>query len=112
MKLYWYKGSTQLVRVRGLYDKVTEQWLNAATVQITVKEKDGNSRVPGAEVTGETWPLALGYVAASDGIYEGTAAAAVNVNLGEDYWAEIVATQGGVTRLWILEFEATAKVET
>ena len=58
-------GNDVILKVSGLYDPITAQYFNGATVNVTVKDLSGTS------VAGQTWPLALQYIAASDGEYEG-----------------------------------------
>lgn len=59
-------GNDQTITVSGLKDQVSGDFINDATVTVTVKTRDG------ANVAGETWPLALQYVTGSDGDYRGT----------------------------------------
>lgn len=93
-------GSSNTIEVRGLRDAISLSYQNAATVTITLKDAAGNN------VSGETWPFTLSYVASSDGIYRGTLAAALGIVAGRTYYGHITATQGGSTRFWKKPFIA------
>lgn len=84
----------QTIRVNGLQDEVTESYLNAATVTVTLKAKDGT------EVAGETWPLTLSYVAASDGNYIGNLSDELELTAGRTYFVEITAVSGEWKGFW------------
>jgi hypothetical protein len=107
---YYYK-STNLVRVRGLYDRISASYLNAATVTCRVLAKQGHSPIPGGEITGETFPVSLPYVAASDGVYQGTVHQDLAVVLDERYWLEVTAVDSGNQRYWLLDLNVTAEEE-
>lgn len=62
----------------GLYE-------NTATVQVTVVDSDGN------ELSGQSWPLALPYVAGSDGKYQVTLEEDLPIADGEKYVGEVDA---------------------
>lgn len=60
-----YVLNDHIIKVTGLRDGATSQYINDATVQATMVDHNG------AEVEGVTWPLTLNYVADSDGNYVG-----------------------------------------
>lgn len=64
------------VTLTGLSNKVDGTFINDATATVTL-QKDG------ADVGGETWPLSMPYVAASDGIYRATIQDTVDISAGE-----------------------------
>lgn len=94
--------SSVLAEVLGVYDQVAAAYLNGASVTLTLRRTDG------VAVTGQTWPLALAYVAASNGDYRGTISAAVAVRRGETLVAE-VNIDGGTDK--VRYFELPVRVE-
>lgn len=92
----WWIESDQLLTVGGLRDTVTGAYVNMATVEATMYEADGLT-----EVGGQTWPLALSYVPASDGDYVGILQDARMLEDGRVYWIEVVADAGAdVIKTW------------
>jgi hypothetical protein len=86
----WFIGSDQLLEVAGLKDPVTGAYVNTATVRATMYEPDGVT-----VVQGQTWPLTLSYVAASDGDYNGILEDGRDLKDGRLYWIELTADAGG-----------------
>ena len=80
-------GSDLLVTLTGLTDEDTGSLINNATVTVTVYNEAG------VEVTGETWPVSLSYVAASDGIYTATLTSALVLSEQVRYLAKITAVK-------------------
>lgn len=76
---------------------------SGATVQIIeVVDKDGN-QVTGTDVA---WPLAMTYVAASDGLYRATLVDTMDVVPGREYEAVVEADAGAGLKLHqTVEFE-------
>lgn len=70
-------------------------YLNSATV--TAILVDAATLVA---VTGQTWPLTLAYVAASDGEYLGTIEYDVVVTTGQRLTLQVTAVSGGVRAYW------------
>ena len=64
-------------------------YVNDATVTVTIKDSNGDN------VAGETWPVDMDYVAASDGIYRATLAPNSNIEVDSIYTIEIDATGNG-----------------
>jgi len=86
--LVLFKNNTMLLKLTGLKNAASGGgYMNAATVSAQIK--DATEAAVGAPVT-------LSYVAASDGNYEGTVAAAAAVAIGGAYTVEITATQAGL----------------
>lgn len=85
-----YLETSELVELQSLKDEVSDAFVNAATVALTFLDSSG------AEVSGETWPIAMDYVAGSDGNYQATVSENVDFQEGAMYFAKIVATSGGV----------------
>lgn len=92
-----YPGNSLRVEVRGLSVYVgVEDTLydNAATV--TARLVDGL----GAEIPGQTWPLALTYEAGSDGNYSGVVGPSLVVKPGDVLYAEVTAISGADQGFW------------
>ncbi len=90
-----YYGNDNMLELRGLKNAASGAYENSATVEVTLKDDDG------AEVTGETWPLALGYVSGSDGNYRNTLKDTLSLVENEKYTAEITANAGaGLLGYW------------
>ena len=77
----------QTVVTNPLQDPI---YVNDATVNVTIYDSAGD------ELSGETWPQQLDYVAASDGVYRKTFAPFVNLIENENYTikADIVGSDG------------------
>lgn len=100
MSLTLYVGpNDNLLTLVGLQDEAASSYLNAATVVVTVVDADG------AEISGETWPLALAYVASSNGDYRATLTDTLSASLssGVDLVARITANAGdGLNGYWAI----------
>ncbi len=77
-----------LLEVIGLKNVVTDAFVNTATVTATLVDKAD------ADVGGETWPITLGYVAASNGLYQAILSDALVLVVGDLYTAKIDADDG------------------
>lgn len=86
----WYIDNTILVTLSGLSDARDDSPVNDATVTATLLDTAGE------EVTGETWPVALAYVADSDGDYRGVVSNAVELTERRRYTLRIEATRAGL----------------
>lgn len=90
------------LEVNGLRNAISGAFVNAAAVTATLKDmKD-------VDIVGQLWPLALPYVAASDGCYRGILGNALALTHGQHYKLQIAAVGDGLTALW----EAVIKAET
>ncbi|MCR4300972.1 MAG: hypothetical protein NUV51_05120 [Sulfuricaulis sp.] len=69
-------------------------YLNAATVAVTLKDSAG------VNITGETWPKTLAYVAGSNGRYRATLSDLIGIVPGQPVKATVTAEQGGLNRVW------------
>lgn len=81
-----YLDNTSTVQLQGLQSVVDDSYINDATVTATLYESDEVT-----EVTGETWPITLDYIASSNGNYAGSFSADVNVTEFGTYKAVITA---------------------
>ena len=76
-------------------------YINNATVSVTLKDRAG------ADVAGESWPLAMNYVAGSNGVYRATLAFALALQDGKPFTAEIIADGGlGLRGGWSFPLKA------
>jgi hypothetical protein len=87
-------GNDHTVTVTGLHDAITGDYINTATVTVTITDKRGNV------VTGQSMPLTLAYIADSNGNYQGNLED--GLNLTEDrYLVEVQAVgDGDLVALW------------
>jgi hypothetical protein len=99
-----YINSDNVIKLAGLADD-TGAYINDATVVVTlVNDSD-------AEVTGETWPLTMNYVAASNGDYKATLSDALVLTNPGDYHA-IVDADGGAGKRYYRKIPVIAKIGT
>jgi hypothetical protein len=68
-------GTDNLAEIDALQNAVSSAYINNATCSVTLYDQSGT------EVTGETWPLTMSYVAASNGDYRATITDTVTANL-------------------------------
>jgi len=72
-----YIGNDNVFRTRGIKNSLTNEFINDATVELTLNDLDGN------EISGQTWPLTLTYIAGTNGEYQGTIDDAIDVEDGQ-----------------------------
>ena len=77
-----------LIELIGLKDIALNAFINNATVQITLTD------TAGVEVSGQSWPVTMNYVAASDGDYRATLEDVLVLISGRKYTAVITADAG------------------
>lgn len=82
-------GNDQTIRVSGVQDSQSGDYLNDITVEVWLKERDGTP------VPGETWPITLQYVADSNGDYLGNIEDGVELVANRKYLVEIRAEAPG-----------------
>lgn len=83
-----YVNSDNVLTLTGLYDNINAAYENAATVYVTLTDSNGT------QVTGETWPLLMNYVSASNGNYRATLTDSLSVVSGKTYTATVTADAG------------------
>lgn len=66
----------QCVTLTGLVNKITGEFVVDATVSVTLQKDD-------VDVVGESWPLAMPYVADSDGVYRAIIESTVDIVNGD-----------------------------
>jgi hypothetical protein len=98
-----YIDNDNYLELDGLKNGATSAYVNDAAVVCTLKDSSGNP------VTGQTWPLTLAYVAASNGKYRGRLKYDLALTEGKTYTAHITATGGGLTANWQTKLLATKR---
>jgi hypothetical protein len=83
-----YVAADNLIRWDSMQLASTGVFVNDATVTFTLKS------AAGAAVAGAT-AIAMPYVAASNGRYEGVLESTVSLTVGATYYLEVTATSGG-----------------
>lgn len=97
-------NNDSILEVDGLKNELTGAYLNSATVTVTLKD------AAGANVTGDTWPKALAYLALSNGTYRATLLYSLALTAGSRYTATIIADGGaGLRAEWTLECVCRAR---
>ena len=93
-----YVGNDTILELAALRNELTGEYLNDATVLVTLKT------AAGSDVVGEAWPKAVSYVEGSNGLYRVAMGAALELVHGDRYSAEITATSGaGLSAAWSVE---------
>jgi hypothetical protein len=85
-----YVGNDNVLEVASLKDDTTGEFLNSATVSVTLKNAS-----TGVNVVGETWPLNMSYITDSNGIFRCSLKHELELLAGQQYNAVITA-DGGV----------------
>lgn len=99
----YYKGNSTVLEIDALTNAQTAAYINDATVEATLVDRSD------AEVSGQSWPLTLSYVAASDGTYRGVLEEDLVVVAGAPYTAKITATSGSLVGYWELPVSVRAR---
>ncbi len=82
-----YKDTDTLIRWDEMKDERTGNYVNNATVRMTL-EDDGGNNVSGAV------NLPMAYVAGSNGRYHGTVNHTISLTIGREYVLVLTATSG------------------
>lgn len=91
----FYDNNDHYIELTGLQDSADSSYKNGATVEVTLKDASGNN------LSGETWPLSMSYVASSNGNYRATLADTLAVVVGNRYTALVTANAGaGLQAEW------------
>jgi hypothetical protein len=83
-----FVANTNVLELRGLKGAIEDQFVNNATVSVTIRDAGG------ANVSGVTWPLSLDYVADSAGDYRAVIPHGAALVSGRQYTAEISVDAG------------------
>ena len=90
-----YVENDNVITLVGLKNKVSGAWINDATVTVTLLDEYGT------EVSGQSWPATLSYVAASNGEYQATLEDVLNLSPDVEYIAKVTADGGvGLKGVW------------
>lgn len=84
-------SSDNLFEIRGLRNNADQSFVNDATVELTLLDEIG-----GTELSGQSWPLVLSYLAGSDGVYQGTIQDTVVADDGDTAVAKIEVDGDGL----------------
>jgi hypothetical protein len=83
MSLTIYLNNDNLVSLLGLIDEATGDYLDAATVSVTLTDNQGNT---------QQGPVTMTYVSGSNGNYQGILPASSTLNVGVGYRAAIAVS--------------------
>lgn len=98
------KDNDNILEITGLVNELTGAFLNAAAVTVTLKDSAG------VNVTGDTWPKTLTYVAASNGTYRATLGFNLGLTTGQRYTAAVIADGGaGLRATWAVDCVTRAR---
>jgi len=95
-----FENNDMLIEVDGLRHSVTNEYINDAIVTVTLF-KDS------VEVTGETWPLSMAYVAGTRAVYRAIIIGSIDLVDGERVDIVVSALGDGLTA----EFNCNVKVK-
>lgn len=103
-----YVGNTNNLELTGLKSEVEDIFLDDVVITVTVKDSAG------VELTGETWPQTMTYVAGSNGDYVLGLSHLLNLTRGQRYTAFIDADASDTSaeRYGHWEFPFTAQTRT
>lgn len=90
----YYLNNSHLVELDGLRNAADDSYVNDATVAVSIKD------AAGVNLSGETWPVVLAYVAASDGKYQANVASALSISKGDIVTLYFTATAAGMDAEW------------
>jgi hypothetical protein len=99
-----YEDNSMRVEVVGLAEYTAVdvlEFINDAAITATVKDSND------AEVSGQSWPLALAYETGSDGNYSGIISADANLSAGDEVTVNVTGAAGAKQ----ISYRARAKVE-
>jgi len=85
-------GNTNMIELRGLRDELSGEYINDATVTVTIRD------LTGTEMDGQQWPATMPYVDGSRGIYRVPIVHSVPFTKDTNYIATITASAAGGTR--------------
>jgi hypothetical protein len=99
-----FVANTNNLDLLGLQNASNGAYVNDATVSVTVKDSNG------VNVSGETWPISMNYVSASNGNYRCVLSDGISFSPGMTYTAEI-SVNAGSNRIayWSYDFRALTR---
>ena len=102
-----FVNQDNVITLAGLKDVCTGDWENAATVEVTVTDKDGTDVT--FDNTADDWPRPMPYVTGSNGNYCGVVPQEADLIAGTKYIAVITATASGIRGRWNVFFTAAQR---
>ena len=101
-----YVANTNVIELIGLKSAIEDEYVNDADVLLTtVRDSDG------VEVSGQSFPWTMDYVADSNGDYRGILQDGLEIENGKTYTA-IIDVDAGPDRIGHWEFPFTPKTRT
>ncbi len=92
----FYAASDNYILVEGIQNVSDSSYINSGTVSLYLYDSAG------VEITGQTWPLVMSYIAASDGDWDGNVRDDANLTVGQVVKVVIIADGGaGLTRRYV-----------
>ena len=85
-----YRKNDALIRLLGLKNELTGDYINNATVTATLRS------LSGVMISGQSWPLSMPYVSGSNGDYQATLSSLLEVKIGQTLVAQISADASGI----------------
>lgn len=101
-----FDNNTNILNAYGVVNEVTGAAINDATVTVTLRDRDHRP------LSGETWPFAMAYVAASSGQYRAILSASIAYPRGESGYALIQVTGATYTGEFELPVNYAARTKT
>lgn len=98
-----YIENDNLLQLNGLKNEATGAYVNDAVVTGRLKDETG------ADVSGQSWPVTLQYVAASNGNYRVTLEETLSLVVGKKYVAEVTAVGNGLNAKFKTQFIAVER---
>ncbi len=106
MALDLYISNDNVLELTGMQNSINAAYLNAATVTVTIVDASGT------ELTGQTWPTTMSYVASSNGIYRAILEDAISGLTDADSLTAKISADAGTDLVGYWEIPATAKTRT
>lgn len=97
-------ANTNILDLRNLKNEITQAFINGATVEVTIRDATG------AAVAGQTWPVTMSYVAASDGDYR--AIISEDVEFTKQNYTAYIDSDGGPGLVGHWEFKFKPQIRT
>jgi len=101
---YLYIDTDNVIRVRGLKDEVSGDYINDATIRATVYDSDGNP-------VADAQDLSLSYVSDTNGDYAGEIPNGVSLTAGSLYTVQVTISGSGYQTVYRLTRRAGYKGE-
>lgn len=103
-----FVGNTNNLEINGLKSEIEGQFLNIATITVTIKDANG------VDVAGEPWPQTMAYLPGSDGNYVLGLSRVLDFTNGAKYTAYIDADASDTSteRFAHWQFPFTAQTRT